>query len=220
MRKPWMFLAAAAVAAPVWAVQPQRFVHTNEADFEPGEFEDTVATSLGDLKLASASAELPELPDSVTVVYDLVELDGATYVAAGPEATLLKIKDGEVTQVATKPGSQFFTFAVWNGELVVGVSGESSEVAVLRDGELTTLQELEGVRYVWDLLAPGGVQLRVALAVDEREGFVRTRRPGLAMADEQKPRRARGRGEALLSILVAHHLPPSPRPSPAARPRR
>ena len=92
------------------AVQPQRWTHTNEADFEPGEVDGTIVTSLGDVKLATESQVAGDLPEGSTVIYDIHRLpDGVTYIAAGPEGKLLR-RDGDGwAQVADLPGEQVFS---------------------------------------------------------------------------------------------------------------
>ena len=143
---------AVALAGSAAAIQPQRWVHSTEADFEPGEAEGVVVTNLGDLRLARAAEPLGELPEDVTIVYDVATIGGATYVAAGPEGRLLKLADGEVTEVATLENEQVFSIAAYGPTLLVGVSGENTRVARLVDSGLETLVELPEERYIWDLL--------------------------------------------------------------------
>ena len=147
-------LATGVLVSPGFAVQPQRWTHTNEADFEPGEVDGTIVTSLGDIKLATESKAVGEMPEGADVVYDIHILDGSTYLATGPKGKLLK-QDGESWSVlADLPNEQVFALDEHNGKLLVGISGESSRLAVLDGGSLNNIAELEGVRYIWDVLVP------------------------------------------------------------------
>ena len=135
------------------AIQPQRFIHSTEADFEPGEVDNTLVTSLGDVKLATESRSVGELPEDTTLIYDLHQMpDGTVYLAAGPAGKLLKQDGDEVVEVADLPDEQVFALGEYDGKLLVAISGETSRLAVLEGDELTTLTELEGVRYIWDVL--------------------------------------------------------------------
>ena len=130
------------------AVQPERFVHTTEADFEPGDFDNTTATALGDLRLAPASAEVNRLPAGYSVIYDIATVGGRTYIAAGPEAAIFRLDpdaeaeaveadaaDGdaeaaeppapEAVPVVRLPESQIFCLAVDGERLLAGISAET-----------------------------------------------------------------------------------------------
>ena len=168
--------AAAALAAaslgglilsPARAVQPQRWLSTNEAEFSQGETKDTIVTNLGDVKLASDIATLAEMPKEVTIVFDTaVTPDGTMYFAGGPEARLLKRTGDDVSEVLTLKGEQIFTLSVFRDHLLLGVSSEhKSRLALLNDdGSLTTLASMPGARYIWDILpAADGKTLYVAV---------------------------------------------------------
>ncbi len=138
-----------------YAVQPQRFIHTQEADFEPGQVDGALVTSLGDIKLATRSSTIGELPDQVSILYDMQQTpDGTLYLAAGPQGKLLKRDGDSIVEVADLSGEQVFALSLYEGKLLVGISGEKSRVALLEDGDLVTLAELEDTRYIWDLLVP------------------------------------------------------------------
>ncbi len=137
------------------AIQPQRFEHATEADFEPGEVDGTLVTSLGDVKLATESKSIGEMPEEASIIYDLHQMpDGTIYLAAGPKGKLLKQDGDEVVEVADLPEEQVFALDEYNGKLLIAISGESSRLALLEEGELKTLTELQGVRYIWDILIP------------------------------------------------------------------
>ncbi|MEM1446655.1 MAG: hypothetical protein AAGF84_11400 [Planctomycetota bacterium] len=175
-------LLGACVALPASAVIAERFMHTTEADFEPGEFEGTAITTLGDLELAPTTALLAELPAKYTVVYDVVELDGVTYVAAGPEGAVFKVveaveeQDADAEENETEedaaddeaetpamglelilelPGEQVFDLAIVNDTLVAAVSSTEASRLVpigMEEGESATVSLLGETRYVWSIL--------------------------------------------------------------------
>lgn len=144
--------------AAAFAIQPAEWTHTSEADFEAGEIDGTVVTSLGDIKLAIGTETLQELPEEGSIIYDLEPIDGqGVYIAAGPEAKLMKkTPDDEIETLAELPNEQAFALTTTaDGRLLVALSGSPSRLAVLEDGELVTLVELPEVRYIWDVLAIG-----------------------------------------------------------------
>ena len=147
----WCLATATALA-----VQPAQWIHTTEADFEEGEREGVVVTNLGDLKLARDVEPLGDLPEGVSIVFDLARYGGETYVAAGPQGVLLRVTDDGFETLAEFPGEQVFCLDATPAGLLVGVSGENSRVlAIGADGEPREAIRLENVRYVWDLLHAG-----------------------------------------------------------------
>ncbi len=153
---PAITLAAAGLfTSDATAIQPQRFTHTTEADFEPGDVDGALVTSLGDVKLATRSSVIGEVPEQASIIYDLHQMpDGTLYLAAGPQGKLLKRDGDTIVQVADLPDEQVFALGEYDGKLLVAVSGAKSRLAVLEGDELNTLIELEDVRYIWDVLTP------------------------------------------------------------------
>ena len=156
--RPALFLTilvgpACLIGSEAQAIQPQRFEQTTEADFEPGEVDGTLVTSLGDIKLATESTTIGEMPEQASILYDLHQMsDGTVYIAAGPQGMLLK-QDGDSVEVVTElENEQVFALSEYDGKLLVAISGEKSRLAVLEEGILETLTELEGVRYIWDVI--------------------------------------------------------------------
>lgn len=139
---------------PAHAIQPQRWVHSTEADFEAGEMDGVVATNLGDLKLATGVETLGELPEGVSVIYDLAVVGDTTFIAAGPEGKLLKLVEGEITEVADLPDHQVFALLPsTEGFVTAALSGKESKL-VAYDAEGQVVREMvlpEDVRYVWDM---------------------------------------------------------------------
>lgn len=153
---PALTLAVAGMMTPTtMAIQPQRFTHTAEADFESGEVDGALVTSLGDVKLAARSGAIGEVPERVSIIYDLHQMpDGTLYLAAGPQGKLLKRDGDTMAEVADLPDEQVFALGEYDGKLLVAISGAKSRLALLEDGELNTLIELQDVRYIWDVLTP------------------------------------------------------------------
>jgi len=158
------------------AIQPQRFTHSTEADFEPGEVDNTLVTSLGDVKLATESKSVGEMPEEASIIYDLHQMpDGMVYLAAGPQGKLLKQDGDEVVEIADLPDEQVFALGQYDGKLLVAISGTTSRLAVLEDGVLNTLTELQDVRYIWDVLVHDEESILVATGT---EGKLLRVRPG------------------------------------------
>ena len=143
------------------AIQPERWVHSTEADFEAGETDGVVVTNLGDLKLATATQDLAELPEDVALINDVEIIGEATYLAVGPAARLLRVIDGQVEEVAALEDNQVFSLSQIDGQLLVGTSGEVPGVWALVDDQLVAICEWPERQYVWDLL-PMGRDLMVA----------------------------------------------------------
>ena len=146
-------VGALAIAATAHAVTPGKFTQTTEADFADGDAYGTVVTNLGDIKLSSDTTELEGLPEDLTVIHDVVKVGGTTYIAAGPEAKLLKLTDDGVEVVKTFKGEQVFTLASTGSELLIGVSGQGTSRVEVLDGDKTeAILALPETAYIWDLL--------------------------------------------------------------------
>ncbi|MFW5682664.1 MAG: hypothetical protein ACOC1G_06630 [Phycisphaeraceae bacterium] len=182
------FIALVA-GTPLIAVQPQRWVHTTEADFQDGETEDVAITNLGDLKLAKAVEDLAELPDGVSIVFDAQRYDGDLYIAGGPQGVLLKLTDDGFETVAEFPGEQVFCLHEGPDGLLVGISGESSRVMTYDGEELREAVRLDEVRYLWDMETNG------------RELYLATGTEGRVLAATIDPEGEVAEGEAIRTLL-------------------
>src|SRR5690606_27981016 len=102
------------LAAPALAVKPAHWVHTNEADFKPGQFEGVVATNLGDLKLSRAVRTILEQDPRIAAVYALVEgPDGTIYAGTGPEGIVLRVREGKTERMLQlADGTSVFALAI------------------------------------------------------------------------------------------------------------
>ena len=139
------------------AIQPQRWTHSTEADFAAGETEGLVITNLGDLKVATTVEALADMPEDITVIYDVIEMNGVAMVAAGPEARLLAVKADQVTELIRFEGYQLFSMLPIPGtsQITLALSGETSkltQVNVEADAASIVREiELPEVRYIWDM---------------------------------------------------------------------
>ena len=144
--------SALAIAATAHAVTPGKFTQTTEADFADGDAYGTVVTNLGDIKLSSDTTELEGLPEDVTVIHDVVKTDDGIYIAAGPEARLLLLRDGKIDEVAKYEGEQVFALTAVGSDIFVGVSSsENARVLLLDQGKVKAEIKLPDVTYIWDL---------------------------------------------------------------------
>ena len=166
-------------ASPAAGIRAQRWVHTTEANFETGQVDNVVVTNLGDLKLAADTQTISELPGKPSIIYDVQDVGDSVYLAGGPQAKLIRQNDDELTQVLELKDEQVFALDVYEGNLLICVSGAASRLALLNNGHAETLIELPGVRYVWDAIVDGNViylatgtegqLLRVDLSVEPGE---------------------------------------------------
>ena len=152
-------VVALLVACPLTlAIQPGQWVQTTESEFD-GETQDTVVTNLGDIKLTAATEIIGEIPAQASIIYDIAAINGVTYLAAGPEAKLLRRDGDQIVQIIALEDEQVFALAEMEGKLLVAISGATSRLAVLEGDELSNVVVLDGVRYVWDLIINGSAVL-------------------------------------------------------------
>ncbi len=151
----WTAALALAIVLPAYGIKPGRWTHTNEADFQAGKVEGTVVSNLGDVKLAAATTTLDEMPEGVTLIYDIQTVGGVTYLAAGPEGKLLKVEDDKAVEVAAFANEQVFTLAALGDQLLIGISGNKARLAALRDDQVIDLVALDDARFIWDILPMG-----------------------------------------------------------------
>ena len=145
------------------AVTPDAFTHTTEADFADGDADGMVVTNLGDLKLSSATDPIEGLPDGLDIIQDIAAFKGAQFVAIGPDAKLLMLKEGKPTVIAEFPGEQVFAIEDAKDGLYVGISGDKARVifipgdkltgadAPIDQSKLALIWELPEEKYIWDL---------------------------------------------------------------------
>ncbi len=164
----WITTTAFPPAPAALAIQPSQWVHTTEADFATGTTENTVTTNLGDVKLATKTEVIGQIPQQASVIYDLQVTDnGDLYLAVGPEAAVLRRRGDQIEEVLRLPDGEIFSLGLTpQGDLLVGVSSPTaSRIAVLDGDQLRTVVELEAARYIWDILTDGS-SLYVATGTD------------------------------------------------------
>ncbi len=137
------------------AIQPQRWEHTTEADFEPGVSENVLITNLGDIKLAADTQLMDSIPELGSVIFDMHEAtDGSIYIASGPQSAIIRKSADDVNVIAELPTEQVFALdQLPQGNLLLGISGTPSRLAYLdHEDKIQTLIELPDVRYIWDMI--------------------------------------------------------------------
>ena len=75
----WIALCLALWVSTALAVAPATWDHTTEADFDKGQFHCTVASSLGEIRLANEIKMLTPADCPVAVVSDVVWAGGKVY---------------------------------------------------------------------------------------------------------------------------------------------
>jgi hypothetical protein len=166
----WTVLAAAALAA-LPAGLPARtetFLETNQNQFDAGEFEGVVATSLGRLRLGRALDDLLAETQGVDYIARCARgADGTVYAVTGGTGRIYAVKGGKVTLYATLDDPFLFSVLVdKNGDLYVGSGGAAGRVWRVappkgdeKEPQAQVVFEDDAVRYVWDLawLADGAL---------------------------------------------------------------
>ncbi len=146
-----------AITAASLAIQPSQWVHTTQADFVPGESEGVVVTNLGDVKLASSTTTVGQMPDGVNIIYDMrIIANGDLFIAAGPGGQLLRRRGDRITQVVALENEHVYALdQTADGGLLLAISGTVSRLAILDGDQLKTVVELPGIRYIWDTVVDG-----------------------------------------------------------------
>jgi len=166
----WMILAAVALAASPAGLgaRTDTFLETSREQFDQGESDGVVPTSLGELRLGRALEDLlAETPGVDYVARCARAPDGAVYAVTGGSGRIYRVADGKVTLYATLEDPYLFSVAAGqNGDLYVGSGGTAGRIWHVtpppddqEDPQAQVLFEEETVKYVWDLawLADGAL---------------------------------------------------------------
>ncbi len=145
--------AVALLAGAALGVRPAEWAHSTEAEFNAGELEQTVTTSLGQVRLARKMTLLVESDNAPAVVSALAVAGRTVYAGAGNEPVVYKVADGKAVKLAELPSTMICSL-VWTGrDLVAGTGGEEAGIyRVGRDGKVRKHWAAEGVKYVWAVL--------------------------------------------------------------------
>ncbi len=157
-------------AAPVRAVRPETWEHKTEADFSGGKFQRTVVTSLGEVTLGRAAETLLAPQEKLGMVSALtVDGAGRVYLAAAPGATVYRLEEGKLTELAKLPGVLVRVLHAGKGRLLAGASGEQAGLyEVGTDGEVKPLWTDEEVKLVWAVVPGKGRSFYVATGPEGR----------------------------------------------------
>jgi len=149
-------------AAP--AVTPATWDHATEADFTKGEFDKTVVSSLGEVRLGRR-IDILMPPESAPAVVSAVVRAGKTiYVADGTEPVIYRIENGKASRLAKLPGAMVASL-IWTGKDLLAGTGGSTGAGIYRvgaDGEVATVWADKQVRYVWAIVRGGPGRLYAA----------------------------------------------------------
>jgi hypothetical protein len=196
-----------ALATTGLAISPGQWSQNTEADFVDGQTDGVVVTNLGDVKLAREITELGAIPEAARIIYDAQEMpNGDLYLAAGPEAKLLRFADGKAETVLQLKGEQIFALALdADGQLLVAVSGTPSRLSRLVDGKLEPIVELPDSRYIWDLAVIGnqvalatGTEGQLLLVDLAKAAEVGPKAPAKEEAEQQAADEPKADGEAMV----------------------
>ena len=158
----WTVVAALALAASP-AGLPARtdtFLETNQDQFDQGEADGVVSTSLGHLRLGRALDDLLAETQGVDYVARCAQgPDGTVYAVTGGSGRIYRVKGGKVTLYATLEDPYLFSVVVdKNGDLYVGSGGTTGRIwrVAPPEGDRNQPQakvifQDDAVKYVWDL---------------------------------------------------------------------
>jgi hypothetical protein len=147
------------LASTALGVGSSHWMHTTEADFKTGTFDNVVATNLGDLKLSRAVKTLLEQDPKISAVNALAQaVDGTVYAGSGPHGVLLRISGETVTTIATlEDDTNIFSLLIdQKGRLLIGTGGEHGRILRLdnpgaRDAKPVEIFKADGVQYIWSI---------------------------------------------------------------------
>ena len=170
MRKLTVLLSAF-LLSPVlaWGVTPQTWQHATEEDFAKGEFDGTVVTSLGEVRLSRQVTLLLASEGAPAVVSAVVRGGDNLYAASGNEAKVYRVVDGKADVLAVLPGAMVACLA-WSGdELLAGTGGEAAGIyRISPAGAVTKLWAADGVSYVWAITRAADGRLYAAVGPQGR----------------------------------------------------
>jgi len=154
-------LVLAAVASAAVAVTPALWRNVTEAGFAEGQFDGTVVTSRGEIRLSRQVEVRMASEAAPAVVSAVAATEAAVYVAAGSDNVVHKLAGGKAEQFAELPGAVVASL-VWTGESLLagtGGAGDGKDGAGIYDidaeGRVKRLWSDPAVRYVWAIVPAG-----------------------------------------------------------------
>jgi len=146
-----------------WAVSPESWRHSTEADFAEGKFDSTVVSSLAEIRLARKVNILMPTEKAGQIISAVVTVGDCIYASSGIDGTVYRIVGEKVEQAAKLPGSMITSLAVDRKCLLAGVAGQDGGIyRVGPDAEVVLIWSDPDVKYVWDILPLTGGGLLVA----------------------------------------------------------
>lgn len=146
-------LASAAAAR---AVKTELWVENQPAQLEQGEFDGTVSSSLGRIRLNRSKRQILADRADVDYVHALVEgTEGTVFAGTGPSGIVLQLKDQTVTELFKAPdGGNVWSLLVADGQLLAGVDGSEAVIHAidLGDGTSRVFAKLNEAHYVWAMV--------------------------------------------------------------------
>jgi len=145
-------------ATPAPGVQPGGWLHGTEADFAKGEFDSTVVSSLGEVRLGRKIEILMPSDEGPSVVSAIAVAGRTVYAGSGVDGAIYRIAGGKAAQFAKDPGTMVCSL-LWTREgLLVGTGGDKAGVyRVDPRGKVRPLWVDPEVKYVWTMVARGGM---------------------------------------------------------------
>jgi len=152
-----IILASICFSPRAWAVTTSHWVHSSEADFKDGTFDNTVVTNRGDVKLSREITATDLNDPNVTTVNALAQTpDGTIYAGTGPKGILLAVKDDKVSPSANIEGAvNILSLLVdSNGGLLLGTGGDKGKIfRIDKPGDKPKeIFSEDGVQYIWAMV--------------------------------------------------------------------
>lgn len=164
-------LTSIAMASTALATKTQFFTQSTRTDFEAGTLDSLVVTNFGELKLARAVEEL--LPDEAK--YASIDsmaqgLDGTLFLGTNASGLLIAMKENKPTQLADfgEAASVSALGVAPSGDLLIGVSGETAKLQILKAGTNSPepLVELPDAQYIWSIALAADGKIYLATGPD------------------------------------------------------
>ena len=146
----WTIWALAIFASAAPAVTPGKWTHSAEAHFAKGEFESTVVSSLGQIRLGRAIEVLAGSDVAPPVVSAVAVMDKTIYLSSGSSNVIYRIRGEELEPFATPPGTMVATLLATEWGLLSGTGGTGAGIyRIDEEGKHECLWSDDQIKYVW-----------------------------------------------------------------------